>query len=877
MVDQRQSPDEVLKRVQEEERKERRGRLKIYLGAAPGVGKTYTMLHDALEKRQNGLDVVVGIVESHGREDIESLLKKFEIIPRQVVHYRDRTWMELDLSAVLQRQPGLILIDEMAHSNAPGLIHAKRWQDINEILERGIDVYTTVNVQHIESLKDDIMQIIHAPIKETVPDSMIDRAETIEIIDLPPEELLKRLHDGKVYFPEQAELAIEHFFRRGNLIALRELALRITAERVGADVVLYRQGEGIKQIWPTQNKILVCVGGRPESLKLIRVAKQMATSLHADWMAVYVDTPQSQGSESNRNNAIQNLRMAELLGAEIYVLTGSDIVKEVMRFAHEQNVTQIMIRKHIVTRWFDWFRRSLADELVRYSGEIDVYIMTTDINEKPSPQPKTSVSKVSFKAYAIALGIVTLATLVNVVLGPFLAASNLIMVYILGVMVVALQGFRGPSFFASILSVLTYDFFFLPPYSSLEFAHIDYFLILIGMLVVTQVISHLTIMVRRQEQLSHLNQRETRALYTLSRQLTTTRGVDQLLSLGARYIASVFDCDVLALLPKKNRLEIRFGRDPTTHLDAKEQGIAQWVFEMGQAAGLGTDTLSFSNALYLPLLGSRGCVGVFRIQPHTQQLLTPEQMGLLESCINQLALALEVDRLQEIERQKEIKTEAERARHSLLQNISNDLGLPLGAVLKTMNQLKNSVGDEIYDIERELSSEIEKLSRLNNNILQIIQLDSQKLKIKKTLGSLEEAIHLSVKQSDKILKGKPVNIKVSDGVPLIYFNQKLMHEVFMNLIDNAIKYSPPESPIDISINVEEDMVVVSFEDFGPGISPEEKHQLFEKFYQGRLVILNQGLGLGLFICKKIIDAHGGSIWAENIHNKGAGFCFKLPR
>ncbi|MCX7116545.1 MAG: sensor histidine kinase KdpD, partial [Legionellales bacterium] len=336
MVGQRLSPDELLQRTEDEERKKRRGKLKIYLGAAPGVGKTYAMLHDAIEKREEGLDVIIGIVESHGRHDIEEMLKKIESIPRQSISYRNKICLEFDLDVALKRHPGLILIDEMAHSNPPGLRHEKRWQDIKEFLDRGIDVYTTLNVQHIESLKDDVAQIIQAPIQETVPDSMIEMASTIAVVDLPPEDLLKRLQDGKIYIPKQAELATEHFFRKGNLIALRELALRITAERVGTDVLLYRQSEGITRIWPTRGKILVCVGPRRESLKLIRAAKRMVTGLQADWLAIYVDTPQNQTTTANRNTAIQNLRLAEQLGAEAHVVTGYDIVKEVMDFAREQ-------------------------------------------------------------------------------------------------------------------------------------------------------------------------------------------------------------------------------------------------------------------------------------------------------------------------------------------------------------------------------------------------------------------------------------------------------------------------------------------------------------------------------------------------------------
>lgn len=375
MSNERPSPEEFLQRAQKEASQENRGKLKIYLGAAPGVGKTYSMLHDALEKRTHGLDVIVGVVESHGRQEIKHLIENFETLPHKTVPYRERRYLEFDLNAALQRHPGLILVDELAHTNMPGMQCEKRWQDVTVLLDHGIDVYTTLNVQHIESLNDDVAQIIQAPIHETVPDFMLERADTIELVDLPPEDLLIRLQEGKVYFPKQAALAKEGFFRLGNLIALRELALRITAERVDTEVLWYRQSEGIKEIWPVNDKILVCVGPRPETLKLIRAAKRLASSLRAEWLAIYIDTP-SQHTEHARNRAIQHLQFAGILGAETHILSGADIVKEIIHFAHEKNVTQIMICKNIMTRWRTWFRRNLADEIVRHSGEIDVFIMT---------------------------------------------------------------------------------------------------------------------------------------------------------------------------------------------------------------------------------------------------------------------------------------------------------------------------------------------------------------------------------------------------------------------------------------------------------------------------------------------------------------------
>ncbi len=642
----RLNPEKLLQRVQAEEREEQRGKLKIYLGAAPGVGKTYTMLQDALAKRAQGLDVVVGVVESHGRTEIEALLEKLEILPKKTIDYRGKQLVEFDLDAALKRNPGLILMDEMAHTNAPGLRHTKRWQDIKELLDCGIDVYTTLNVQHIESRTDVASQIIHAHVKETVPDSMIELAETIELVDLPPEDLIKRLQEGKVYFPVQAEIAKDNYFRKGNLAALRELALRVTAERVGAQVLLYRQGQGIKHIWPSKEKILVCVGPGPRSLKLIRTARRLAAGLQGEWIAVYVDTPRQQ---DRRNSAIQNLHLAAQLGAETRVLTGFDIVKEIMNFAHEQNVTQIIVWKKVRPRWLNLLRGSLADEIVRKSGEIDVYVVTGEVSDTRWGVKKESslsfAKEESWSIYSIAIGITAIATLINLFLSHYLPSSDIVMVYLLGVATVALFAKTGPSLLASISSVLAYKFFFLPPYYSFMVTYLQHVFTLGDMFLVSLIISHFTILTRHQAALARSAENQMAALHTLSRRLARTRGVNNLLETGVQYMADAFDSHVLAMLPEEGLLAVKaHSRGAPPLLDAKEQSVAQWVYDLGQAAGLGTETLSFSKSLYVPLLTSQGAIGVLSISPITEHLLTPEEMHLLETCTNQIALAIEVER-----------------------------------------------------------------------------------------------------------------------------------------------------------------------------------------------------------------------------------------
>lgn len=880
MDEKRPNPDTLLHQVQEEERQESRGKLKIYLGAAPGVGKTYTMLNDALAERAQGLDVIVGVVESHGRQEIETMLKEFEILPRRVVDYHGKQLLEFDIDAVLKRQPGLILIDEMAHTNAPGMRHKKRWQDIKELLDRGNNVWTTLNVQHIESLNDDISQIIHAPVHETVPDSMIEMADTIELIDLPPEELLKRLHEGKVYVPAQAEIAANSFFRKGNLIALRELALRTTAKRVGAQVLLYRQGQGIKQIWPTMEKILVCVGSGQESLKLLRAAKRMAASLQADWIAVYVDIPTIRSSDVKRDLAIQNLRFAEQLGAQTRIISGFDIVSEVMGFAREQNVTQIMIWKFVDAPWRDLIFRSLAHEFLRKSGDIDVYIMTGTRQNKP--EKKIPIKYVTpWRDYVLSISIVVVTTIVNFFIYPYVSSSSLIMIYLLGMTSIALLGSVGPSILGTILSVVAYDYFFISPFFQFTINNRESFFTLVVMLIVSQVISQLTLLIRHQSAASRLNESETSALYTLSRQLSSMRGVDKLLNTAINYISELFNSKIIALLPKSGHLEIRARCRTNQELDAKELGIAQWVYELGQKAGLGTDSLPFSDALYIPLLGSQDVIGVLRIHPDVKEYLaSPEKMHLLDACANQIALALEVDRLHDQQKKSEFQSEKDRVRNSLLQSISHDLRTPLqgiiGAASTQIEMAKSLDARAIKKLGKDIYIEAEQLSRLINNLLQITYLETDQPELQKQLLSLPEIIHTVVNNSIEKLSKRPVLIDIPGDLPNIPFDSNLIKEVLINLIDNAVKFTPPESPIDIAVVLEKNKVIVSIKDRGPGIVLDEVNKLFEKFYRGRMLTTERGLGLGLAICRMIIEAHGGKIWAENRSNGGAVFKFTLP-
>lgn len=640
----RASPDQLLQRIENESRHAKQGKLKIYLGAAPGVGKTHEMLEDARAVRSKGLDVIIGIIESHGRTEVEDLSLNFERLPKQIINYYGKELSEFDIDAALARHPGLIMMDEMAHTNAPGLRHEKRWQDIKELLDNGIDVYTTLNVQHIESLSDAVAQIVHAPVRETIPNFMFEMADSIELVDIPPEELLKRLSEGKVYIPAQAELAKEHFFKKGNLTALRELALRTTAERVGSQVMLYRKGEGIRHIWPVSEKILVCVGPGSQSVKLIKAAKRLATSLHAKWIAVYVTTPRVKVSEENKISALNNLKLAEQLGADTHILTGYDVVRAILIYAREQNITQIMIFKNIRPRFQDIFSPNLADALVRQSGEIDVYIMT-GIAGKRKIARKSTREKETAPWYfpLIPVAVVALITSIDFLVYPFMSNVSLAMLYLLGITVVSLIGNFNAAMVASFLSVLAYDFFFVPPRLSFSISDLEYLFTLLVMLLVALIISNLTTIVKRQSEASGFVIQQMDALQKLSRQLSINRGIANLLDVSVRSLADIFACEVVALLSDQKQLVCKAKSSPDIEMDKKEESVAQWVLEHGHVAGLGTNTLPSAHGLYIPLIASKKTIGVLRLTPIHNRLLSPEERHLLDECASLIALSIEAD------------------------------------------------------------------------------------------------------------------------------------------------------------------------------------------------------------------------------------------
>ncbi len=878
----RKNPDALLKVANAEEEKKTHGKLKIYLGAAPGVGKTYSMLQDAHQKLAHGLDVVVGVIESHGRKDIIKLLQGLEALPLQNIAYKGKTLKEFDLDAALRRNPGIILIDEMAHTNIGELRHSKRWQDIKEILDRGIDVYTTLNVQHVESLNNEVCGIIDAPIRETVPDSMIELAETIELVDLPPEELINRLQAGKVYFPSQAVIAKDHFFKKGNLTALRELALRLTAARVSAQVLLSRQGESVRHIWSSRDKILVCVASDQESLKLIRAARRLANTLQAEWIAVYIDSPRTRITEDERNVAIKNLKVAEQLGAETRVISGFDVVKEIMQCAREENCTLIMIWKHIRPRFFSFLRRSLADEVVRASYEINVYMMTGETEYNGSSQLLVSRANKIKKMYLIAAGIIGGATFINWVLQSYVTPKTLIIVYLVGITLVSLLGRFGPALFASFSSIVLYIWLFFPGLLNFSSTNTEYLLALIVVILLTQVISYLTVVTRNQANTARLAEKQASDLHVLSKKMAHVRGTRNLLNIAAKYIEDLFNSEFTALVPDNGNLKVVVSTDQDFLLDKKELGVAEWVYELGQKAGMGTDTLAMADALYLPLIASEGTIGVVRVKPNNPKILfTPDQMNFMQTCLTQIAMAIEVEKFQESKKQVELEEQLDHARQIVLKSVTQDLRAPLASIMLTassqMQMSRTIEPNKIREFGEVIYLAAEQLSVLINNLLEINALELGAFEINKKQTRLKELINNLLTELRNKLGKHPVYIKVSKDIPELFLDKKIISDVLINLLDNAVKFAPKDKPIEISAEMSKGRVLVSVADHGPGIPIGEVNKVFDKFYRGsRIMSETRGLGIGLSICKVLIQAHGGEIWAENRKDGGAIFKFTIP-
>jgi two-component system sensor histidine kinase KdpD len=882
MTGERPDPETLLARAKEEEARKTRGRLKLFFGAAAGVGKTFAMLEAARELEAAGVDVVVGYVETHGRAETETLLEGLEILPPRLVPYRGTVLKEFDLDAALARHPAVILVDELAHSNAEGSRHAKRWQDVLELVDAGINVYTALNVQHLESLNDLVAKITGVVVRETVPDSALERADEIELVDLPPDELLQRLQEGKVYLPQLAQEAIRNFFRKGNLIALRELALRRTADRVDAQMQAYMRDHAIAKTWPVAERILVCISPSPQAGQLVRAGRRLATRLGAEWIVAFVETPASAKlSQADRDRVVQTLRLAEQLGAETATLSGPTMSEEILTYARARNVSKIVIGKPVRSLWKRIVLGSIVDALVRGSGGIDIYVVSGD---KEAAVPKSAgrrPEQTDWPGYAEALGVVGLCTGLASLMFQHFGLSNLIMVYLLGVVAVAARRGRGPTVLASVLSVATFDFFFVPPFLSFAVSDTQYLVTFAVMLAVALVISGLTVRIRAQADAARNRERRTAALYAMSRELANTRGVDGLLAIAIRHIVDVFPAEVSVLLPDTaGRLAARSVPAATLRADSTEQAVAQWVFEHRELAGLGTSTLPGAAALHVPLIGSRGAVGVLGVKPAEAHAFdSPEQLHLLETFANQTALAIERTTLADEAQASQVRMETERLRNSLLSSVSHDLRTPLATITGAATTILES-GSRLdqrtqHELLESIRDEADRLNRLVHNLLEMTRLESGALELRRDWHPLEEVIGAALARLAKSLGAQRVTVSIPPDLPLVSMDDVLIEQVFVNLLDNAVKYTPPDSAIRILVTATDSSVTAEVADHGPGLPKGQETRVFDKFYRaapdGR-----RGAGLGLAICRGIVLAHGGRIWAHNLPEGGVAFLFTLP-
>lgn len=896
----RPDPDELLARVERDSAKAKRGRLKIFFGAAAGVGKTFAMLLAARERRTENLDVVVGLVETHGRKETLALLDGMEVLPTRKIDYKATILHEFDIDAALKRRPTLILVDELAHSNAPGSRHPKRWQDVHELLDAGIDVYTTLNVQHLESLNDDIGQISGIRIWETVPDTVFEDADEVELVDLPPDELLIRLKEGKIYLPPQAQEAINHFFRKGNLIALRELALRQTANRVDAQMLDYREGHAIRDIWQVNERIMVCIGPNALAERLVRAGKRLSTSLRAEWIVVYVETPQLQRLPAEkRDGVLRILRLAEQLGAETVTLSSPEISEAIIRFSSERNINKILLGKPSRRGWKRWLLGSVVEVLISQAHNSNIYLLGSPQSVErgkaefeqsqsrkwplPGLRQRSATKK---KGYYQGYGWAGLITVVCAFIAHFmmgrLELANLVMVFLLGVVLVATRFGLGPSIFASVLCVGIFDFLFVQPYYSFSVADSQYLITLLTMLVVGVVISNLMVNVRSQAMVASHRERRAAALYAMSKGLANSQTEKEIVLTAVRHLHSEFSSRNVILFPDSNgRVVYPRQKGITESLHGADLSVAQWVFDHNEMAGQGTNTLPGAAAIYFPIYSEDKALGVLALLPvNLRRVFLPEQQKLLETFLRQIGQAVARIRLAEQAKITHLQIEAERLRNSLLSAISHDLRTPLATIIGSASALAEDEGllrpQDKLDLSRAIVDEAERMSNLINNILDMARLDSDVVELNKQWIPLDEIIGTVLTRLQKQLAGRPLKVKLPSGIPMVYADAVMIEQVLINLLENAIRYTPPGSGLEITAEASENAVEIAVADHGPGIPKGLEDRLFEKFYQARHEAAQSGVGLGLAICRAIVEVHDGHIHAQNRPSGGAVFTFVLP-
>ena len=885
----RPSPEALLEAARREEG--RVGKLRIFVGAAPGVGKTYEMLQQARARKKDGYDVVIGIVETHGRRETEALLEGLEIIPRRRMEYKGQWFEEMDLDAIIARRPQIVLVDELAHTNVEGSRHPKRYLDVEELMSRGIDVYTTVNIQHIESLNDVVAQITHVRVRETVPDAVFDRADAVELVDLTPDDLIQRLKEGKVYVPKQAERALEHFFSPANLTALRELALRRTAERVDEQLLTEMQAHAIHGPWAAGERILVCISEDPRCAGLVRYAKRLADRLHGLWVALYIEDRRAlQLSDEERDRIADTLRLAEALGGEAITLPASDrhIADDVIRYAQANNVTQIVIGKSARTRWFEILHGSVVHDLVRRSGNISVHVIAGD-TIAGEPIPKKSVraaereDRFDPRPYIAALAAVALALGFSELIAAWIGAANSDLIFLTAIVAVAVRFGLLPSLLASVASSLSYNFFFLPPIYTFTITDPTNVVAFVFFTLVGIIVSSVAARGRTQARAAMERARTTESLYSFSRKLAGTGTLDDVLWATAYQTALMLKVRVMLLLPEGGSIAVKAGYPPEDILDDADLAAAKWAFENDRSAGRGSDTLPGAKRLFLPMRTGRGAIGVMGIDSDKPgPLFTPDQRRLLDALRDQGALAIERVKLVEEMDRVERAAETERLRSALLTSISHDLKTPLAAVLgaaETLRDLGQRLADgEKADLLSTIIDESERLNRFIANLLDMTKLESGAIAPNVALHDLGEIVGSALRRAGRILSRHNVELTLAPDLPMLELDAVLFEQVLFNLLDNAAKYAPPETTIRIQGWRSGDSVCLRVLDEGSGIAATDLEHIFDKFYRAQKTDqVRAGTGLGLAISRGFVEAmHGTIVGANRTDRTGAAFTISLP-
>lgn len=881
--DRRPDPEALLALADQE----RRGKLRVFLGAAPGVGKTYAMLSRARALKADGEDVVIGLAETHGRLETEALTEGQEILPRRKSEYRGRTIEEFDIDAALARRPKLIVVDELAHTNAPDSRHPKRWQDVEELLLAGVDVWTALNIQHLESLADVVSRITGVAVRETVPDRVLQEAAEVVLVDVTPGELLQRLKEGKVYVPETAKRATQNFFTLGNLTALRELALRRTADRVDDQMVDYLRQNAIEGPWDSSERLLVCVGPEMSSEVVVRAAARLATGLNASWIALYVERPGQEEPDAEQAKRVEDaLRLVERLGGQIERLSGHDLAGEVLRFARRENITQIVVGRSRASLFRRLLRRSLTDEIVRRSHDIAVHVVMSQ-GTKPSPERRARPRSAPLDFWigmSAALASVALAVSLGYLLERWLRLPNLSMVFLIPVIFCAAKFGLWPAIAASALSFLAYDFFFVGPRYEFTISEPQEFLSLSVFLVVAAITAMLASRVRAQSQSTLARAQATQSLFEFSRKVSGAGNLDDVLWAAAAHAQKTLDMTcVVLLMPHESELRLRAAWPPIDQLNAGEFAAARWALEKSEPAGWRTGTLPNVRFQFRPLATTRGVIGVAGVEPKAaNEPLAAQDERTLTSILEQTAIAIDRSLLVDESVKAAALAENEKLRTTLLASLSHDLRTPLASITGAVTSLQQ-LGDKMTasdrsDLLASIEEEAGRLSRFVANLLDMSRIESGALAPRRDLVDVAEVVRAAVTRCKKIFPDQKTSVSLATDLPIIRGDANLLGQVLFNLLDNANKYGGPAGAI-IHARCEGGEVVVTVTDEGPGVKPADLERIFEKFYRGgRPDGRKAGTGLGLSICKGLVEAMGGTIVAQSpaVRKRGTRMILRFP-